>query len=362
MAAPTEPRSEPVAPRHPAVSPVLVRDVLLPWLLSRALVIACAVHVARQGAASSTWQALSRWDGDWYLDIARLGYAAAWAGPQEPHPFFPLLPGVLRALAALGLPARPAGVVLDHLALLGGLATVHELVRGRFGCPAAAAACWAMALFPGSAPFSFVYPEALLLVFAAGAFLEADRGHPRRAGLLAGLAALTRPNGFAVALALGAGQVLDRRSPREVLRVLLPAVLALGAWMGELWRITGDPLAWIHAKAGWDEVTLAGIAAGRNLPPKIDLAAAAVGLAAVAAAGRAQPRSWRIFTLLWVLPPFATGLLGMPRYVSVCFPVFAEIGRRLSTAPRPLRVATWLASAGGLAFLALRMSGREMMP
>ena len=52
----------------------------------------------------------------------------------------------------------------------------------------------------------------------------------------------------------------------------------------------------------------------------------------------------------------------MPRYVSVCFPVFAAAGLLLGRAPASARLGILAVSAAGLLMLAVRISSLRMMP
>jgi hypothetical protein len=47
-------------------------------------------------------------------------------------------------------------------------------------------------------------------------------------------------------------------------------------------------------------------------------------------AGWRLPLAWLFFTALCLLPSLGLGILGMPRYTSVCFPLFAATGAFLA--------------------------------
>lgn len=335
------------------------RDALLPWAASRLLVVAIALSAAAPGPGRIA-RALGAWDGAWYADVAREGYGFRHDG-QSPYPFFPLLPLVLRLAAASGLPPREVGVLLSNVAMLVGLAGLHRLVGRRFGATPARLATWTLAFFPGAAPLSMVYPEASMLALATWSFVLAENGRTGAAGLLAGAAALLRPNGAAVAISLAVGSLVARDLATAA-RVGLPGLLAVGAWMLHLGRTTGDPLAFVHAKAAWAETTLGGVLAGRDTFPKLDLAVFALAAAVLLATVRRLPVSWLAFAALWIVPSLFLGILGMPRYVSICFPVFAAAGLLLARAPRPVDGPLLAGGAAGLAFLAWRIASGRMMP
>jgi hypothetical protein len=147
-----------------------------------------------------------------------------------------------------------------------------------------------------------------------------------------------------------------------VVGVALPALACLSLWIAWLWRETGDPLIFVHAKAAWHEVTLGSILAGTDRFPVRDLAPLGFAMVVLALAGRRLPVAWLCFTALCLLPPLALGILGMPRYTSVCFPVFVATGILLASAPVALRVATLATFAVALLLFAERVFLVRYMP
>ena len=75
------------------------RGVVAPWLLSRVVSIVVLLVAVNDPARGSRFvQVATRWDGAFYLDIARNGYGPVDV-PFPKWPFFPLLPGLIRALS-----------------------------------------------------------------------------------------------------------------------------------------------------------------------------------------------------------------------------------------------------------------------
>ena len=80
------------------------------------------------------------WDGRWYIAIARHGY---WATStihdqvKTPWPFFPVLPIAMRVVSFTGISVPLAGILVNHLAFLLGLAALHRIAR-RHGSPRSA--------------------------------------------------------------------------------------------------------------------------------------------------------------------------------------------------------------------------------
>jgi len=172
---------------------------------------------ARNGA-----RRLRRWDAHWYLDVAARGYElrGALASVQSNVAFFPLYPWAVGAVHAL-LPSAWRGegslflcaVALSNVAALLGLWLLWRVAREVTGEDDVASRTVLYAiLFPTGFILSAPYPEALFLLLSVGALLAAVRG-------------------------------------RFLLAGLLGLLLALHA--GQLWRITGNPLALFHAQSAW---------------------------------------------------------------------------------------------------------------
>ena len=243
------------------------------WAASRALVLALALvgslvlGIPTRGVEPQVPDALSLlggWDTTWYLDIALRGYDHDLGQLAEVYTnlaFFPLLPWLMAAGAAVGLNPFAVGVVAGNLGFLGALLALHALARPRLGERRAALATWAVALCPPAVTVSMAYTEGLALALAAGAALAAVRGRFALAGLAAAAAALTRPPGILVALLVGLLALWDpatRRygiAPRRLGRAaagVLPSVAALAGFLLWMWAARGSPMLPFDAQAAWD--------------------------------------------------------------------------------------------------------------
>jgi hypothetical protein len=178
-------------------------------------------HPAAPGVAARVHAGLLSWDAGWYETIARVGYGAL--GAQSLR-FFPAVPLLTHALAWLpGLGDGPALVLLANVAALAATAMLYVLVRRETGQAAVARrSVWVLSLLPAAFVLVLGYAESLLLVLAIGCFLAlrpaagstagpgdhtgagVDRPHFGVAGLLAFAAALTRPIGVLLFLAIAA--------------------------------------------------------------------------------------------------------------------------------------------------------------
>ena len=305
----------------------------------------------------------ARWDAHWYARIATAGYRAGDGTTQ----FYPLYPLLAIPLIRLGLPPMAALTLISLAAGLGAVILLERLARREMDPVRARQTTLAFVLFPTGFLLFAPYTEALFLLLAIGS-LGAARG--RRwglAGLLAALAALTRPQGIFLLLPLA---WLLRRTGggfRNGGFLLLPP-LALGGW--SLVRIAGiDGLpatghgfnAYLYALLfsphanqvvtvqaflwPWEAM---GRAIGKLLrQPDVDLIVnlilAAWFLILMIRAWRWMDRGEQLYTLAVALSAFSyhTGpvhpYMGLPRHLWIAFPVFLALGRthsrRLSALP-----------------------------
>jgi hypothetical protein len=206
-----------IAPRGWNRLPLSVREAVLPYIVARIVVLSALglahfivdrTHPATMGVAARVHAGLLGWDAGWYETIAREGY-----GPlgRQSLRFFPAVPVLTHGLAWLGLGDGPALVLLANAAAFAATAMLFVLVRRETGSPdVARRAIWVLSLVPAAFVLVMGYAEAVLLVFAIGCFLalrppatSADnRPHFAVAGVLAFAAALTRPVGVLLFLAV----------------------------------------------------------------------------------------------------------------------------------------------------------------
>ena len=221
--------------------PEPLREALLPYVVARVVVLSALglahfvvdrTHPAAPAVAARVHSGLLGWDAGWYETIAREGY-----GPlgNQGLRFFPAVPLLTHALAWVpGLGDGPALLLLANAAALAATAMLYVLARRETGDPAVARrAVWVLSLLPAAFVLVMGYAESVLLVFALGCFLALrpapaprldphldpepgrDLGAPTRsdpppdprphfavAGALAFAAALTRPIGVLLFLAV----------------------------------------------------------------------------------------------------------------------------------------------------------------
>jgi Gpi18-like mannosyltransferase len=175
--------------------------VVAPWLVSRVVSTVVLLAAVNDPARGSRFvQVATRWDGAFYFDIARNGYGPV-SVPFPKWPFFPLLPWLIRSLSEVA-DDKAAIFVVNQLLFLVALAGVWRIATRHGGPTVARLAVWALALFPASFVFSMTYPSAIFLAASVWAFVLVEDEHDLAAGVVAAGAALVRPNGLVVAVAL----------------------------------------------------------------------------------------------------------------------------------------------------------------
>src|SRR5436190_10781697 len=139
----------------------------------------------------------ARWDSVFFVRIAQHGYDHASAA------FYPLYPVLVAGLgrAFFGHYVL-AGVVISLAACLGAFALLYRLAEERLGPEGAWRAVLYLAIFPTALFLQAVYSESLYLLLVLAAFVAAERGRFAVAGVVSGLAILTRVTGVALLPAL----------------------------------------------------------------------------------------------------------------------------------------------------------------
>jgi hypothetical protein len=224
--------------------------------------IALANHLAGQplfkGLAHS-------WDSRWYLHIAEYGYGthvhviAATGAVQRDWAFFPLYPGLIRALSTVLLLSPGAAALLVAWSAAGAAAYgIYAIGRHLYGRAVGTALVGVWAALPCSVVLGIAYTESLLTALAAWSLYAVLTGRWLWAGTLAALAGLSRPTGFAVAAAVGVVAVREivKRRGRVPLGLWIGAALAPLGWVGfVLWvgDHTGDLFGgYFTVQRAWD--------------------------------------------------------------------------------------------------------------
>ena len=198
------------------------------------------------GFVTDVW---ARWDSVFFLRIAEHGYDAAAGSAAAFYPLYPALVGLLGRL--LGGHYVLAGISISLAASLAAFLLFYRLAEERLGAEGGRRAVCYLAVFPMAVFLQAVYSESLFLLLCLLAFLAAERGRFAGAGIVAGLALLTRPAGVALLPALA---LLAWRSPQRgrSLGALCLAPLLFAAYPVYLWISLGDPWAFLRAQGAWN--------------------------------------------------------------------------------------------------------------
>jgi len=190
------------------------------------------------GYAFDIW---ARWDTQWFVRIAEHGYDVA----REAPAFFPLYAALMGLLGRLfGGHYVVAGVALSLAAAFVAFRLLYGIAEERLGPEGAQRAVLYLAVFPMSLFLQAAYSESLFLALALGAFVLAERGSFGWAGVVTGLALLTRNAGLALVPALA---LIAWPSRAALARLAIGPLLFLGYPL-VLWVWVGDPWAWLHAQ------------------------------------------------------------------------------------------------------------------
>jgi Mannosyltransferase (PIG-V) len=197
------------------------------------------------GWATDVW---ARWDSVWFLRIAEHGYGSLEGAAAA---FYPLYPAAVAVLGRVFLGHYVlAGIVVSLAATLAAFILFHDLAESKLGAEGARRAVLYLALFPMALFLQAVYSEALFLLLSVAAFVLAERRRFLPAGIVTGLALLTRPVGVALLPALA---LLAWRSPkgREALARLAVGPLLFAVYPLVLWWQRDDPWAFARAQDIW---------------------------------------------------------------------------------------------------------------
>jgi hypothetical protein len=194
-----------------------------------------------------------QFDASYYLAIASHGYLAA---APDHLAFFPLYPALIRVLGFLSGSNVIAGLVISSASFALALVLLHRLAEVELGSRAADATVLLMAFAPLSFFFTAIYTESLFLLLSVGAVLAARRERWALAGLLAGLATLTRPTGILLVVPL---VIMLLRARGRLDRQLAWPLIPVGALLGYLAILVANGFPWLapfRQGAAWQRVTV----------------------------------------------------------------------------------------------------------
>ena len=325
-----------------------------PWLrlaglaiLVKALLV--ALTLVAYGASPDPLTALGRewnqWDATHYLYLATHGYSAT-GDARNLIAFFPLYPAVISAVAAIGLPARLAALLVSNVAGVVAAIVLYELARTDGREKAAFRAAAFFLVFPTAYFLMVGYTEALFCALAFGAVLQARRQRWAASGMLGGLAAAARLTGVALLPVIVIEMILARRVLRPVWHAIVPpllVLLGLATYLMTNALVLGNPLAfvaiqrehWSHSLAApWVGLASAIHSISWRVPwEKLTVGGGEIAGGIIAYASttlswlRLRPSDAAYATVLTAMVTFLPFWLSIPRYLLSLYPLFLLVGR-----------------------------------
>ena len=324
----------------------IFRAVIVPFAFTRMLLIfaACLAIYRLPAARAVGWDlpssstALNMWshfDGRWYLDIAENGYRLI-PNQQCNVAFAPLYPMLMRYGGQLGGGSDYAfiiaGILISNISLIVAIIYIMALLLLDGHDRTTAARCaWYLLIFPTSLFLSAVYPMSLFMALAAAAFYHARKRRWNLVGLLAGLAALSRPDGVLLTVGLAVEYFHQNRlTIRREAITLLWGPLATLSWLAFQWRQFGDPLAFMTVQKYWSYCPLSTVLhssrAGLQLGPT-----ALFVLLTILAITKVRPSYSSFLIIMFGVMLSASRFWSITRFILVLFPAFmmlAIVSRR----------------------------------
>ena len=350
------------------------RGILLAWAAwAAATILFASAAMTLPVSNGSPWTAwaqappLARWDSVWYRSVAVDGYRFDASNPENNVGFYPLYPLVARAIAAwLHAPLLWTGIAIS-VACAGLALLVAGDLFAEWAAPGAGlAGAAALLAFPTAFFLAAFYTESMFLLCAAAAIWGARRERCLVAALGGFFGALTRFNGFllAVPLAISAAQTSRRSASRAAWLPVAATAAGAAVFPAYLARRWGDPLLYVHSKIrGWPvrpaaPWTLLGRTVGegwaRALRPSeggkliyaVELATIVFLIAATVALFRARRLPEASYAAASLLLLLSSGThSGIARYALTIFPCYSPLAEALRRRP-PLAFAYGVAGIG----------------
>ncbi len=280
----------------------LDRGIVVSFVVSRLLILVAAFvaegliprnPALTSGDTSPILRSLTSWDGWYYLGIVREGYhIEPVSGDYRDVAFLPLFPIIVRVLSAPWPQlAGVVSIVVANVAFLLALGLLARLGEPYLGRRRARLAASLLALYPFASAFAMAYTESVFLLVMVAAFLAAEQGRPRRAGLFLALAALARFQG--IVLILPIWLILLRQAgwrPRWSHAWLLLGPAAGAGFLLYVGWLSGSLTAFLDAQQAWGRAGVGGSAPGQTIAARFSPYQAALVVTLC----------WSVFMLVWV--------------------------------------------------------------
>lgn len=281
----------------------------------------------------------NRWDSLNYQKLASLGYAAQ--GELKPLlVFYPLFPWSVRVLAFVSGDYLVSAFFVSTIASLVLAVVFLRLVELDYAKPLAHRAVWFLFIFPTSYFLHIGYTESLFLVLALSCIYSARKQRWLLAGVLGGLACMTRANGVILGPVLAIEIWQQYRTSRRWEWQWVCVVLVAAGFGGYLllnYHVTGNAFAFVtlqrefFGKSLSSPITgfLDAIGSMTRTPAEAEMVGTqevlfiTLGLACTIVSAfklRAAYTVWMAGN--WLLFVSVSFVLSVPRYTLTMFPIF----------------------------------------
>lgn len=306
----------------------------------------------------------NQWDGPHYIDIARDGYVTQDVTNRDQRywiVFYPLFPWLIRFFRVV---LRDYVLSAQAVTLVGACATAvifQRLAALDLGGRLSRRAVLFMFIFPTAYFFHVVYTESVFMPLALGCVLAARERRWPAAGLLAGLASMTRVNGLLLLPVMAVEAYMEYREHGRFRRGWLWMPLGAAGFLVYLainQSVFGNPFyfqevlrdKW-YKQLTYPWVGIEGTIRSMGNPDFVhahmvgfqELLFIAAGLAGTLWCWRRLRPSYAVWmTLNWLLVTSTSYIQSTPRYVLSFFPLFILLARLSDERPRwGLAVAVW---------------------
>jgi hypothetical protein len=224
-----------------------------------------------------------------------------------------------------------AGILISNLALVVSCVAFYRIVETEHGTDTALRAVRFLLLFPTAFILSGVFSEALFLALTLLAFYFLQRERFLLAALAGFASALTRSPGALLAVPLALQYALRcrelKQQPRPAAALLLLVPGGLVAFSVFNYALTGDMFAFARIQGSWGRainspvsVLLSGFSSG-DVTLVFSATLTAIALVLLILGFRSIGLPYFIMAAYLILIPLSTGLVSMPRYLLVAFPI-----------------------------------------
>lgn len=281
------------------------------------------------------------WDTGWYLDISQNGYSTIQNQVHQTNiAFFPLYPALMRLIGSIVGNHYIAGLIVSNFCLIVACVYLYKLVKLDFDETNAIKSVKYLLIFPTSFILSGVLSESLYLALTLMCFYYARKGEWYLVGIIGFFLSLTRSIGILVILPLLYEVLMPllkenkvtislKNSREMIIPVFYLSLIPLGTifFMIYNYYLTGDFLAFMHAQVMWQrhlanplEVLIDGFFG--NIFTAFEAAFAAISIFIFIMFYRKMRFSYWLFGMCSIFVPLSTGIMSMPRYILVIFPLY----------------------------------------